>query len=94
MQNDDLPDMLGPLMMRVKGCLNRIYSHMTDLAVLQTPNISEGDGRVVTEALTLKERESIKLYFGLCHCMYHTVRPLTFNLALSMYCYGVPIFPS
>ena len=61
MQNDDLPDTLGPLMMRVKGCLNRIYSHMTDLAVLQTPNISDGDGRVVTEALTLKERDSIKL---------------------------------
>ena len=89
MQNDDLPDTLGPLMMHLKGCLNLRSSHMTDHSVLRTPllNISKWNGRIVAETPPLKDRGSISLVFGLCDDMYLTVRSLTLNLAFGMYCY-------
>ena len=75
MQNEDLPDPLGPLMMHVKGCLNLRSSHMTDLSDLQTPLllITEWNGRIVAEPSPLKKLDPIYLVFGLCDDMYLTV---------------------
>ena len=95
MQNDDLPEPLRPLMMHVKGCLNLRSSHISDLSVTHKPllNISELNGRIVTETSPLKKRDIISLVFGLCDDMYLTVLPLTLNLALGMHCYCFRVFP-
>ena len=89
MQNDDLREPIGLLMMHVKGCLNLRSSNMTDHLVYPTPllNISEWKGRIVTEVPSLKERDSIDLLFGLCHDMYLTVSSLALYLELGMNCY-------
>ena len=67
MQNDDLPDQLGPTMLHVKGFLNLRSSQMTDLEVYPTTllNITEGNGRVFTEPPSLKEWDCINLFLGL-----------------------------
>ena len=86
MQTNDIPDPLRPLMMHVNGCLNLRSSHRTDLAVYPTPplNINEGNGRVVTETPSLKERDSMKLVHGPCNYMYLTFRSLVLNFMLGM----------
>ena len=82
--------------MHIMGCLNLRSSHVTDLLVYPTPllNIAEGNGRVVTEAPSLQEGDSIFLVFGFCDNMYPTVRSLALNFALVMNTDRLCVVPS
>ena len=66
---------------------------MTDLAVLPTPplNISEWNGRVVTEAAFLQERDAVNLVCGFRDYTDFTVRPiaLTHPLDMNSHCFSI-----
>ena len=88
MENDDMPEPLGPLMMQGKGCLNPRSSLMPHLAVYPKPllNIPEGNGRVLTEAPTLQEKDTVNRIPRLCDYINSTVRHLALSFALGINC--------
>ena len=73
MQNDDLPEQLGPLMMQVNGCLNLRSLLMTDLAVYPTPSFKRirRERTCCHRDTVLQERDPVNLILGLCDYLFY-----------------------
>jgi len=92
MQNDDMPDPLGPLSKQLNVCLNFRSSPMKCPAVTRPSHrdltlfIPQRDGRIVMHSTSLEEGYSIPLVLMLFHYRYcSTFHPLAFDLMLRVH---------
>ena len=92
MQNDVLPDPLGPLSKQLKECFNFRFSPMKCWAVtrLSPPELplylAQRNRRMVINSPSLEEGYSITIDLGLCHYIYCcTCPPLAFDLMFRLH---------